>query len=63
MINVTIVGRYRMTPDIEINQRYRFWFGSGFVRTGTAIAIDDDMVLVKWDYNLPNSWERIDRIC
>lgn len=52
-----------MTPDIEINQRYRFWFGSGFVRTGTAIAIDDDMVLVKWDYNLPNSWERIDRIC
>jgi hypothetical protein len=40
----------------------RFWLGSNFMRIGTILEIDNDMVLVKWHHNVSDSWERVNRI-
>lgn len=49
----------------EINESVRVWYGSGFIRSGRVISIDEQNrdVLVEFIYDIPNAWVREDQLC
>lgn len=49
--------------DVNIGDTCAFWFGSGFKRTGKIKAVDGEMVLVSWFYDISDSWENKSKIC
>lgn len=51
-----------MLSELKIGDVRRFWLGPGYICTGTIISFDNDLVLVKWIYPKPNSWEKISNI-
>ena len=49
----------------QVNEPVRVWYGSGFIRSGRVIGIDQQEreVLVDFDYGIPNEWVREDQLC
>ena len=49
----------------QIGESVRVWYGSGFIREGRVLKLDeqDRMALVEFVYDIPNEWVREDQLC
>lgn len=43
----------------------RVWHGLDFIRSGTVIGLDHQNreVLVEYDYDIPNEWVKVSKLC
>lgn len=49
----------------QVNESVRVWYGSGFIRSGHVVSVNEgeQEVLVEFIYDIPNAWVRQDQLC